>query len=230
MGRVCERAKEATGYQQPAEVAVHLPAVHDEQCSRATRKRVGRVLSTLEDLGLSDNTIVVFSSDHGYLLGHHHKFQKQHLFEESTRVPFIISVPWMKEHHGAATTRITELIDLYPTLAGLAGLTPPKGLQGESMLPLLKHPQSELWKKELAFTISRSGGESIRTPNWRFTQWNFGAGGVELYDLKSDPGEFNNLAKDPQYSKQLQELQQQLETKRQQAGYSKEKFSPKKSK
>ena len=190
--------------------------------------QVGRVLDALEELGLADNTIVVFTSDHGYLLGHHHKFQKQHLFEEATRVPFIVSVPWMKNQHGKATAHITELIDLYPTLAKLAGLNAPDVLQGESMLPLLKNPVSNDWKKEIAFTISRSGGESIRTHEWRFTQWNFGASGMELYDLKNDPGEFTNLAKNPKYAEQLKKLKAQLEAKRRAAGYSAEKFAKKK--
>ncbi|MDG1976777.1 MAG: sulfatase, partial [Akkermansiaceae bacterium] len=130
-------------------------------------EQVGRVLKALDELGLRENTIVIFSSDHGYLLGHHHKFQKQHLFEESTRVPFILSVPWMTKSHGHASNKITELVDLYPTLAELAGLTPPANLQGQSLLPLLKNPTTKEWSKDLAFSISRSGGESIRTSKWR---------------------------------------------------------------
>ena len=190
--------------------------------------QVGRVLDELEELGLADNTIVVFTSDHGYLLGHHHKFQKQHLFEEATRVPFIVSVPWMKNQHGKATAHITELIDLYPTLAELSGLTPPRRLQGQSMLPLLKNPKSDDWKKELAFTISRSGGESIRTPQWRFTQWDHGKGGMELYDLKNDPDEFDNLAQDSKHARQLEKMKRQLESTRRQAGYSAARFAKKK--
>ncbi|MEM7601522.1 MAG: sulfatase, partial [Verrucomicrobiota bacterium] len=86
--------------------------------------QVGRVLDAIDELGLRENTIIIFSSDHGYLLGEHHKFQKQHLFEESTRVPFIMSVPWMPESHGGAASQLAELIDLYPTVAALADLTP----------------------------------------------------------------------------------------------------------
>ena len=190
--------------------------------------QVGRVLDELEKLGLADNTIVVFTSDHGYLLGHHHKFQKQHLFEEATRVPFIVSVPWMKNQHGQATTHITELIDLYPTLAELSGLTAPDRLQGQSMLPLLKNPKSGDWKKQIAFTISRSGGESIRTPQWRFTQWDHGKGGMELYDLTKDPGEFNNLAQDSKHAGQLEKMKRQLESTRREAGYSAARFAKKK--
>ena len=190
--------------------------------------QVGRVLDALEELGLADNTIVVFTSDHGYLLGHHHKFQKQHLFEEATRVPFIVRVPWMNKHRGKATKHITELIDLYPTLADLSGLKAPKNLQGESMVPLLKNPSSDDWKKDLAFTISRSGGESIRTHDWRFTQWGFGTKGMELYDRRKDPGEFTNLAGDPNYDKPLKKLKAQLEAKRADAGYSAKRFGGKK--
>ena len=192
--------------------------------------QVGRVLATLDELGLTENTIVVFSSDHGYLLGEHHKYQKQHLFEESTRVPFIVSVPWMKGQHGGATKHITELIDLYPTMAELAGLKGPDILQGKSLLPLLKNTTSEKWRKKVAFTISRNGGESIRTHEWRYTHWGFGKNGRELYDLKNDPGEFNNLAKDPKYSAQLKKLRKQLIAKRDAAGFSVEKYATKKKK
>jgi choline-sulfatase len=182
-------------------------------------EQVGRVLKALDELGLRENTIVIFSSDHGYLLGHHHKFQKQHLFEESTRVPFILSVPWMTKSHGHASNKITELVDLYPTLAELAGLTPPANLQGQSLLPLLKNPTTKEWSKDLAFSISRSGGESIRTSKWRFTHWGFGAKGEELYDLQNDPNEFTNLARDPNYSGRLNQLKARLKTKRKAAGY-----------
>lgn len=181
--------------------------------------QVGRVLDALEEKGLADNTIVVFSSDHGYLLGHHHKFQKQHLFEEATRVPSIISVPWLKSQHGRGTTKITELIDLYPTLAELAGLSAPDTLQGTSLKPLLADTQSPSWKKNQAFTISRSGGESIRTAHWRFTQWGFGQKGLELYDLKKDPSEFINQATNPEYSEVVKNLQAQLIATRDAAGF-----------
>ncbi|MCP4454038.1 MAG: sulfatase [Planctomycetes bacterium] len=181
--------------------------------------QVGRVLAALEQEGLKDNTIVVFTSDHGYLLGHHHKFQKQHLFEEATRVPFIVSVPWMDTQHGGETRMITELIDLYPTLADLAGLKAPACLQGTSLKPLLADPASPEWKKDVAFTVSRSGGESIKTNEWRFTQWGFGDKGAELYDLRADPGEFTNLAGKPEYAEVLSAMKKKLNHKRNAAGY-----------
>ena len=183
--------------------------------------QVGRVLDALKEKGLEDNTIVVFSSDHGYLLGHHQKFQKQHLFEEATRVPFIISVPWLKEQHGRGTHKITELIDLYPTLAELAGIPAPGNLQGTSLTPLLIDTQSPQWTKDAAFTVSRSGGETIRTAEWRFTHWGFGENGTELYDLKKDPGEFTNQAQNPEYAAVVERLKKQLLAKRDAAGFRK---------
>ena len=187
--------------------------------------QVGRVLDALDDLGLQENTIVIFSSDHGYLLGHHNKFQKQHLFEEATRVPFILSVPWMPGTHGRSCKQITELVDLYPTLAELSGLIPPNNLHGESLLTLLENPSTKNWNKKMAFTISRSGGESIRTDDWRFTHWGFGAKGEELYDRKTDPDEFNNLARDPKYASQLAQLKHRLEAKRVEAGYDPKRYN-----
>ena len=183
--------------------------------------QAGRVLKALKDNGLEDNTIVVFSSDHGYMLGHHHKFQKQHLFEEATRVPFIVSVPWLQNQHGLGTRKITELVDLYPTLIDLAGLSAPRGLQGTSLKPLLKDVDSSAWKKDRAFTISRSGGESLRTDEWRFTQWGFGEKGMELYDRRNDPGEFTNLAKNPKYASVRERLEKELHAKRDAAGFAK---------
>lgn len=186
--------------------------------------QVGRVLDAVDEMGLRENTIIIFSSDHGYLLGEHHKFQKQHLFEESTRVPFILSVPWMNDSHGSATKELTELIDLYPTIAQLAGLEPPATLHGESLVPLLEDSTSEKWKKDVVFTISRNGGESIRTHEWRFNHWGFGKKGEELYDLKNDPGEFTNLADDPEHLEIKMKLKKQLQAKRVEAGYDPEKY------
>ncbi|MEN8724809.1 MAG: sulfatase [Lentimonas sp.] len=181
--------------------------------------QVGRVLDALEAKGLKDNTIVVFTSDHGYLLGHHGKYQKQHLFEEATRVPFIISVPWMAAEHGKGTSQLTELIDLYPTLTDLAGVPAPASLQGTSLRPLLEDTYSAVWTKDAVFTISRAGGESLRTEDWRFTQWGFGKSGMELYDLHQDPGEFTNLANNPEYASVVKKMEARLLAKRDEAGY-----------
>ncbi|MDC0088225.1 sulfatase, partial [Akkermansiaceae bacterium] len=181
--------------------------------------QIGRVLDALEENGLKDSTIVVFASDHGYLLGEHNKYQKNHLFEEATRVPFIVSVPWMTSENGKGTKKFTELIDLYPTLTDLAGIAAPEGLQGKSLRALLEDTSSEEWSKNEVFTIARIGGESLRTEKWRFTQWGFGKSGMELYDLSNDPGEFTNQAENKEYAEVVETMKKRLLAKRAEAGY-----------
>jgi uncharacterized sulfatase len=181
--------------------------------------QVGKVLDALDRLKLADNTIVVFFSDHGYLLGEHGCWQKQSLFEPSARVPMIISAPGMKSK-GKACGAPAELVDLYPTLADLCGLTPPANLAGVSLAPQLNDVAAP--GKGYAITQVRRGGGmmgkqramvgfSIRTPRWRFTQWENGQGGPiekgqELYDHESDPGEFTNLANNSKYAAVVAEL------------------------
>lgn len=181
--------------------------------------QVGKVLDALERLKLADNTIVVFFSDHGYLLGEHGCWQKQSLFEPSARVPMIIAAPGMKSN-GKACGATAELVDLYPTLADLCGLKPPANLAGISLRPQLDDVATP--GKGYAVTQVRRGGGmmgkqpatigySIRTPRWRFTQWQNSQGrpienGQELYDHESDPGEFTNLAKDPRHAATIAEL------------------------
>lgn len=181
--------------------------------------QVGKVLDALDRLKLADNTIVVFFSDHGYLLGEHGCWQKQSLFEPSARVPMIIAAPGMKAA-GKACGAPAELVDLYPTLADLCGLKPPANLAGVSLKPQLKDAATP--GKGYAITQVRRGGGmmgkqptvkgySIRTPRWRLTQWENSSGrtienGLELYDHESDPGEFTNLARDPKYAGTITEL------------------------
>jgi iduronate 2-sulfatase len=155
--------------------------------------QVGRLLNALDRLGLSENTIVVFWSDHGYNVGQHGQWMKQSLFENSARVPLILSVP--NGLKGAASDRTVELLDIYPTLAELCGLKAPGDLQGQSLVPLLKNPMAS-WEKP-AYTQVRRGeifGRSVRTERWRYNEWDGGAKGKELYDHENDPDEFHNLA------------------------------------
>ena len=149
--------------------------------------QIGRLLDAVDRLGLRDNTIIVFWSDHGYHLGEHGLWFKQSCFEEAARVPLIISVPGLKTA-GQASPRLAELVDLYPTLADLAGLAPPPGLQGETLRPLLLNPTAK-WDHP-AFTQVQRGaapGHSVRTERWRYTQWDRGEQGEELYDQDNDP-------------------------------------------
>ncbi len=172
--------------------------------------QIGRVLAALDRLGLRDNTIVVFWSDHGYQLGEHGLWMKQTCFEESARVPLIIAPPGCKTA-GQTCARTVELLDLYPTLADLAGLTPPKDLQGASLRPLLEKPDTD-WARAAYTQVQRNGfpGHSIRTERWRYTEWDFGTKGTELYDHQNDPQELHNLADDPKFADTVTELKAQL--------------------
>ena len=162
--------------------------------------QIGRLLDAVDRLGLADNTVIVFWSDHGYHLGEHGLWFKQSCFEEAARVPLIVCLPG-KKNAGQTSPRLVELLDLYPTLADLASLTPPKDLQGTSLKPLLEDPQAN-WDLPAYTQVQRAGfgGYSVRTPRYRYTEWDFGKRGLELYDQQDDPHELHNLAEDSQHA------------------------------
>ena len=168
--------------------------------------QIGKLLTALEDLGLSDNTIVVFWSDHGYHLGEHGLWFKQSCFEESAKTPLIISVPGLKSA-GQLCSKTVELVDIYPTLAELTGLKPPATLEGASLAELLKNPSAQ-WDKPAYTQVQRGQipGHSVRTTLWRYTEWNFGKEGAELYNEETDPLELNNLASKPEYDNVVKEM------------------------
>jgi len=168
--------------------------------------QVGKVLDALDRLKLSDNTVIVLFGDHGWLLGEHGHWQKMSLFEESARVPFIICAPGAKGN-GRACPRTVELADIYPTLAELCGLKAPEVLEGFSVRPLLENPEGAWGHPAFTQVIhGQAKGYSVRTERWRYTEWNGGKAGVELYDHDADPHEYRNLALDPQYAKTVEEL------------------------
>lgn len=180
--------------------------------------QLGKVLDTVDRLGLWENTIVIFTSDHGYHLGEHGLWQKMSLYEESTRVPLIVTYPGIKTA-GKACSGLVELVDVYPTLVDLAGFSVPKDLAGKSLKPLLEDPKA-LGKKavftEVLRVMSRSGpwllGRAVRTERYRYIEWDHGRQGVQLYDHRTDPEETKNLARDPALAKTVAELSKLLET------------------
>lgn len=173
--------------------------------------QIGRLLDAVDRLGLRDNTVIVFWSDHGYHLGEHGLWFKQSCFEEAARVPLIISVPGFKSA-GQASPRMAELVGLYPTLAEVTGLTPPAGLQGFSLRPLLLNPTAK-WEHPAYTQVRRpeGPGHSVRTERWRYTQWVRGAHGDELYDQEKDPQELRNLAALPEHASTVAQMKALLQ-------------------
>jgi uncharacterized sulfatase len=187
-------------------------------CTTYMDAQVGVLLDSIQRLQLWDNTVVVFIGDHGYHLGEHGGlWHKLSLFEESARVPMIIYAPGMKAK-GQPSKQLVEMVDLYPTLVSLCNLPARKGLDGIDLSPVLDDPNAQT--KPAAYTVvARSNdpsvnqsqvmdylGRSLRTNRWRYTEWDGGKRGVELYDHNSDPHEWNNLAAGSQHADTVRQL------------------------
>jgi arylsulfatase A-like enzyme len=157
--------------------------------------QVGRLLDALEKSSYADNTIVVLFGDNGNHHGQKSRWHKDTMWRESTRVPFIIYVPGAAGN-GEICTRVTSLLDIYPTLADLLGVKAPLHLEGISLKPLLEDPGSE-WNHAV-ITNRRPGQYAVRTSDWCYIRYQ--DGGEELYDRYNDPREWMNLADDSQYA------------------------------
>ncbi|MEQ8784752.1 MAG: sulfatase [Pirellulaceae bacterium] len=176
--------------------------------------QVGRVVDALDRLGLADNTIIVFTSDHGYHMGEHGLWQKMSLFEGSAQVPMLIVAPGKSGNGGVAKSPV-GLIDLYPTLTELCGVEAPKNLQGQSLVPMLEDP-STVGRGWTLSQVTRGGGGkqffgyTLRTPRWHYTEWDEGEAGLELYDRDADPREITNLADNAAHADTIKQLAAQL--------------------
>jgi arylsulfatase A-like enzyme len=160
-------------------------------CVSFVDSQVGRVLDALEASGLREDTVVVLWSDHGWHLGEKGITGKNTLWERSTRVPLVFAGPGVGTK--ARSTRPAELLDLYPTLVELCGLPRRHDLEGHSLVPQLKDPKADRpWP---AITSHNQGNHGIRSQRWRYIR--YADGSEELYDLQSDPREWNNRAGDP---------------------------------
>jgi len=153
--------------------------------------QIGRVLDALEQSGRRDNTIVVLAGDHGYHLGEKEISGKNTLWERSTRVPFFIAGPGVAA--GGRVNRPAELLDIYPTVAALAGLPAPAGVEGLSLVPQLQDAKAP--RERPAITTHNQGNHAVRSERWRYIR--YADGSEELYDLQQDPHEWTNLAGRP---------------------------------
>jgi choline-sulfatase len=184
-------------------------------------RNIGRVLGLLDKLGLADSTLVIFSSDHGYNVGHHglqykgnalwrlrslgpkqwpfiHPKRRPNMFDTSTKVPTVVRWPGIVTAGSTITNSVSNL-DWFSTLCEVGGAAIPKGVpqRGRSIVPLLRGG-AEKWNDEVYFEYSMHHGSTVamravRTPDWKLMRDFRNAGRAELYDLKNDPGETHNL-------------------------------------
>jgi hypothetical protein len=199
-----------------------------------TDAQVGILLNTLDELGLTKNTIIVLWGDHGWHLGDHNLWCKHTNFEQATHAPLIISSPKIKSGKSKSQT---EFVDIFPTLCDLAGLTVPTYLDGKSLMPIMKN-NNEIVKEFSVSQYPRSGGDpeterlgyagakvmgySIRTSQYRYTVWmgsNFRSSqkfdknliiGEELYDYINDPEETENVVNEKNYNSISGELKNKM--------------------
>ncbi len=172
--------------------------------------QVGRVLHQLDQLGLTEKTIVLLCGDHGFHLGEHETWGKRTLFEVALRSPLIVSIPG-QEHIGVKTDALVELVDIYPTLCDACQLPIPEQLEGLSMVPAIRQPSSS-WKSAVFSKVGKvNGRRSMRTEQYRYTeQGKDGWLGKELYDHSVDPNEEYNIAYLPENSKLVSNLSKRL--------------------
>jgi len=172
--------------------------------------QVGKVLNALDQAHLTDKTIIIFTSDHGYHLGEHDFWAKVSLRDESAGVPLIICVPGKKP---AVCHSLVELIDLYPTMASLCGLKVPSHVQGKDISKLLDDPEQEV--REAAFSVAPSRkGFLLRDHKYAYIQYGEAAkGGIELFDIVKDPKQYTNLASKPDYQKTVAKYKAKLTAK-----------------
>lgn len=180
-------------------------------CITYMDQQFGRLMDELDRLDLRENTIVVFVSDHGYLLSEHHMWKKNLLWEEAIHTPLIISAPGLRS--GTKTDHVVELIDLYPTLSELAGLPQDPDIQGKSLTPLLRDPQASLQRKDALIHVK--AGFGLRNSKWAY-MWYPGdkkkniKEASMLYDMEKDPHQYDNLVGQPEYASVRNRLHERL--------------------
>ena len=177
---------------------------------------VGRLLDYLDEAGLAENTIVVYTSDQGFYLGDQGWFDKRFMYEPSLRMPFLVRYP-KQVKAGSVNDDIVVNIDFAATFLDFAGVTVPDDIQGESIQPLLKGKSPRGWRTSMYYhyyeypavhQVKRHYG--IRTERYKLIHFYHDIDAWELYDLKKDPNELNNLIDDPAQAKRIKQLKQQL--------------------
>lgn len=198
---------------------------------RSVDEQVGRLLDYLEEKGVMDNTVIVYTSDQGFLLGEHGLYDKRFMYEESFRTPLIVSCPSLVKKHSVCK-ELVQNIDLMPTFLSLAGVEVPEEMPGRSLIPLFEKGKAEQWRDALYYhfydypavgSVRKHYG--IRTARYKLIHW-YGEGSGnddaidcwELYDLKKDAMEVNNVYGNSRYKKIQEALKLELAQLREEIG------------
>ena len=178
-------------------------------CVSYVDSQIGRVLDTLDELGLADDTIVILTSDHGFSLGEHNRWSKHSLFKTEMQVPLFIRVPNLTKP--SRSRSFAELVDLYPTLIELIGLNEPYPLDGESLVNVLKNPKSNTKNTAYSRYIH---GDAFLSDRYFYSEWKYRKGGQildrMLYDHRKDSLEMNNLSHKQEYLTLMDSLSKKI--------------------
>jgi arylsulfatase A-like enzyme len=174
---------------------------------------VGRLLDTVQRRGFDKNTVVIFTSDHGLAIGSHGLLGKQNLYEHSMRPPLILRGPGIPA--GKRSDAFVYLFDLFPTACELCGVAPPSGVEGKSLIPVMNGRQQKV--RDTIFCAYRQVQRSVRNDRWKLIRYPH-INHIQLFDLKADPDEKQNLAADPTYADKVKEMMHLLEGQQRQYG------------
>ncbi len=186
------------------------------RCVASVDDNVGKLLDYLDESGLADNTIVVYTSDQGFYLGEHGWFDKRFMYEESLRMPFLVRYPKLVKP-GSVNSDITVNIDFAPTFLDFAGIEKPGDMQGESVRPLLEGRTPADWRQSMYYhyyeypawhAVKRHYG--VRTKRYKLIHFYYDIDAWELYDLQKDPQELNNVYRSPAYKHVAEDLEREL--------------------
>jgi arylsulfatase A-like enzyme len=185
-------------------------------CVRSVDDNVGRLLDYLDENGLAENTIVIYTADQGFYLGDHGWYDKRFMYEESLRMPFVMRYPGNTKA-GRKIEELTLNVDFGPTLLDMAGLDVPESMQGESFAPLLQGEGAEEWRDAIYYHYYEypkwhhvQPHYGIRTDRYKLIHFYYDVDVWELYDLQEDPNEMQNLYMDPKKADLVANLKEQL--------------------
>jgi arylsulfatase A-like enzyme len=175
--------------------------------------QVGRIREALKAGGLDKNTLVIFASDHGLAIGSHGLLGKQNLYDHSTRAPLIFTGPGVPA--GKKSDALVYLFDIFPTAAELCGVKLPPGVDGKALVPVMTGKESKV--RDAIFCAYRSFQRSVRTDEWKLIRYphvNY----TQLFNMKDDPDELHDLARDPKYADKVEQMTKLLEEQQKEWG------------